>query len=264
MKLTNLLLGFILIGSFACSPSEEEKTIPAEVSTDTVATEEKTYEHKAFYTDSITIDGKDTEEAWAKAEYYPLDYVILGDTNVTEEDFTGKFKLAWNEAFLYVMVKVKDDSLIDIYEDKLVQWWDDDCVEIFIDEDNSDEEHQFNHSAFAYHVGLSYDVVDLGPDRLPHLYNDHVLSARTFDGEWYTWECAVRVFDKSFVDNEPATPVTLTAGKEMGFMLAYCDNDTSATRENFIGSIEIEGEDKDRGWIDSGVFGTLLLVKGEE
>ena len=36
-------------------------------------------------------------------------------------------------------------------------------------------------------------------------------------------------------------------------MVAYCDNDNSPEREHFIGSNKIEGEDKNRGWIDAGV-----------
>jgi hypothetical protein len=45
----------------------------------------------------------------------------------------------------------------------------------------------------------------------------------------------------------------------MGFALAYCDNDTSKERENFIGSVAVAGEDKNRGWIDAGIFGTIVL-----
>jgi hypothetical protein len=46
----------------------------------------------------------------------------------------------------------------------------------------------------------------------------------------------------------------------MGLMVAYCDNDASALRENFIGSEYAPGKEKDRGWIDAGLFGQLILV----
>jgi hypothetical protein len=42
-------------------------------------------------------------------------------------------------------------------------------------------------------------------------------------------------------------------------MLAYCDNDGSALRENFVGSESVPFGKKDRGWIDAGLFGKLLL-----
>ena len=38
----------------------------------------------------------------------------------------------------------------------------------------------------------------------------------------------------------------------MGLMIAWCDNDGSELRENFIGSESAPGENKDRGWIDAG------------
>tara|TARA_B100000809_G_scaffold208035_1_gene210570 strand:+ start:11059 stop:11349 length:291 start_codon:yes stop_codon:yes gene_type:complete len=55
------------------------------------------------------------------------------------------------------------------------------------------------------------------------------------------WEVIVRVYDDSF--SLPTTKqikkplaVNLFAGKNLGFMLAYCDNDGSKEREHFIGS----------------------------
>ena len=65
-------------------------------------------------------------------------------------------------------------------------------------------------------------------------------------------------YDDNSIEN---VPIKLSAGKKLGFALAYCDNDYSEERENFIGSVAIEGEDKNRGWIDAGIFGTLELVE---
>jgi len=53
------------------------------------------------------------------------------------------------------------------------------------------------------------------------------------------------------------------AGKRLGLMLAWCDNDGSVIRERFIGSETVPTGPKDRGWIDAGLFGTLNL-KGKE
>ena len=71
----------------------------------------------------------------------------------------------------------------------------------------------------------------------------------------------MRLFDDSFVDGEKNTPVRLSEGKKVGFALAYCDNDTSETRENFIGSVYVPGEDKNLGWINADIFGTILLTE---
>ena len=47
--------------------------------------------------------------------------------------------------------------------------------------------------------------------------------------------------------------------KKIGFAIAYCDNDTSENRENFFGSVVVDGNDKNRGWIDATIFGTIIL-----
>jgi len=72
------------------------------------------------------------------------------------------------------------------------------------------------------------------------------------------------VFADSFIDGDKkAKPVKLVAGKELGFMMAYCDNDGGPARENFFGSEDIApvNGDRNRGWIDASVFGRLILKK---
>ena len=60
-------------------------------------------------------------------------------------------------------------------------------------------------------------------------------------------------------DSDDNEPVALEHGKEMGLMVAWCDNDGSELRENFIGSEILPSGQTDRGWIDAGLFGTLIL-----
>ena len=67
------------------------------------------------------------------------------------------------------------------------------------------------------------------------------------------------------IDPDIATDIysldTLEEQKEIGFAIAYCDNDQSEERENFIGSVPIKGKNKNRGWIDAGVFEKFILLK---
>jgi hypothetical protein len=102
-------------------------------------------------------------------------------------------------------------------------------------------------------------VIDIGTDSAAHLFNDHVITKYTKTGDRYVWEAAISIFDDTFDRNSANEPVVLRTGKQMGFALAYCDNDTSALRENFIGSEKVTGDDKNRGWIDANVFGLLEL-----
>ncbi|WP_400079760.1 DUF6265 family protein [Winogradskyella sp. R77965] len=207
-----------------------------------------------------TIDGIANETIWQNALWRPLDQTWLGE-QPTEEDFKGKYKLAWTEDALYLLAEIQDDKLIDIYQDPLTTWWDDDCLEVFIDEDNSGGEHQYNHNAFAYHIALDGNVVDMSTKKEGKLYNSHVASKVITEGTTSVWEVKISLFDDAYDDNDSNTPVKLYANRNIGFALAYCDNDNSKTRENFIGSVEVQGVDKNRGWIDAGIFGTLLLVK---
>jgi hypothetical protein len=76
------------------------------------------------------------------------------------------------------------------------------------------------------------------------------------------WEVGIDIYSDAYRDGASDNlPLSLTAGKVMGLMVAYCDNDGSELREHFIGSEFAAGDHKDRGWIDAGLFGTLELVE---
>lgn len=209
---------------------------------------------------AIEIDAQANDKAWSKAKWAPMPHTWVG-TQPSLKDASGRYKLLWDKDFLYFLVEVTDDSLSEQHPDPFDLWWDDDCLELFVDEDNSNGDHQFNHSAFAYHITLAYDVVDMGPDHAPHLYNNHIKAKmKKVSKDTYLWEVAMRVYPKTFVDGAADNkPVVLEKGKKMGFAVSYNDNDGNFVRENFIGSVFIPGPEKNRGWIDAGVFGTVIL-----
>ena len=207
-----------------------------------------------------SIDGLGDDPSWQNLKWHPIDQVWLGNPP-SKDDFSGRYKIAWAKDFLYLLVEVTDDQLVDTHPDGLQRYWDDDCVEVFIDENHSGGNHQYSHNAFAYHIATDYKVADIGPDSLPHYYNDHVNVKRTQNEQLHTWEMAIAIYDDTFVDNGQNRPKQLASNKTMGFAIAYCDNDQSKERENFIGSVFVPGEDKNRGWIDAGIFGSILLVE---
>ncbi|WP_026294531.1 sugar-binding protein [Salinimonas chungwhensis] len=217
-------------------------------------------------TSKITIDGKAQEKDWQHADWYALDHHIIGDMP-TSEDFSGRYKLLWDEDYLYLLAEITDDVLIDTHPDPKDAYWDDDCLEIFIDEDASGGNHLYSFNAFAYHIALDGNVADFGNaqnDNSVILLNDHVTSKWTRQTESpyrIVWEVAVKLYPDTFNTASPGDPVNLKANKIIGFMLAYCDNDGSDTREHFIGSHAIEpvNGDKNRGYIDASVFGKLEL-----
>ena len=205
------------------------------------------------------VDGIADESAWSEAAWQPIDVRWLGP-EYSADDFQGRFKVVWTPERIYLLAEIVDDVLIDRYRDPLAQYWDDDTLEIFIDEDYSGGEHRFNHNAFAYHVALDNRAIDLGTGEKPRDYSHHVDSRwRQYDGN-IVWEVAIDIYSDAYVDGSPDNePETLSPGKVMGFMVAYCDNDGSELRENFIGSEIVLSGPTDRGYIDAGLFGSLTL-----
>jgi hypothetical protein len=215
----------------------------------------------AFHAHSGTplIDGFAGDSVWQNAEWLPIDQRWIGK-QPTPADFSGRYKLLWDENNLYILAEITDDTLIDIHADGLDRYWDDDCLEVFVDEDASGGNHQFNYNAFAYHIALDGRVVDVAPDSSFQYYDDHCYTRRQCQGKVCVWEVAVKLFDgNQYSDDGENIPKMLKAGKRIGFALAYCDNDYSPERENFMGNVAVEGEDKNRGWIDAGIFGILEL-----
>jgi hypothetical protein len=205
------------------------------------------------------IDGIADDAAWAAAPWHAIDQLWLGPP-YSGTDFHGRFKVVWTPERLYFLVEITDDILFDSHRDPLVQYWDDDCLEIFLDEDFSGGDHQYDFNAFAYHVSLDNQAIDIGTDEKPHRYTDHVESRWQARGESVVWELGIEVYPDSYRDGSADNrPAVLAAGKVMGLMLAYCDNDGSEIRENFVGSESVPFGKKDRGWIDAGIFGKLVL-----
>ena len=205
------------------------------------------------------LDGSGTDKVWANAKWRIMNQVMLGETP-NPNDFQGRYKMLWDEDMIYILAEIQDDKFMDQHKEGLHKYWDDDCLEIFIDEDYSGGNHQYNHNAFAYHLSLDDKAVDLGLDEKPHYYTDHFEISKKMSDNTLVWEMGLKVYgDRYYEGNKEASRVKLSAGKRMGFMVAYCDNDNSAERENFVGDMHIDLEDKNVGWINAGVFGQIIL-----
>lgn len=214
------------------------------------------------------IDGNPDDVAWVNPEWRDMKYLMLG-SQPEPADFTGRYTLTWTEEHLYLLAEITDDILIDTHPDPLDFYWADDALEIFVDEDGSGGLHQFDYNAFAYHVALDNQSVDIGPyeseekrlagDAAFMTYPEHVKAVwkRSEEPPYKLyWEVQMTLHDVN------GNAVGLSAGKKLGFMVAYCDADGPAGREHFMGDVEIEPVDgsRDRGYIDASVFGELTLT----
>ena len=211
----------------------------------------------------VIIDGQATEDCWSNTGWHAIDQVwIPWAAKMTDSDFNGRFKVAWDEDFLYMLVEVVDDSLSDDHPDPLQNWWDDDCLEVFIDENRSKGDHERNCNAFAYHVSLFYDAVDLNSAGQGVNYKNNVIADMdTIGVQTYLWEMAFKNYDASFnINNPEVSRVKLTNNKKMGLAVAYCDNDEKTTRENFIGSMVMTQATANDMYKNADHFGLMVLV----
>jgi hypothetical protein len=257
VKSVLLLQSILSILLFTIITYKSGKAIPTRDSIIVPTTQSDSLYRFAKANDEIRINGKIDGAEWADAEWRIMDQAWIGGS-YDEDDFSGRYKVLWDEDRLYVLAEIKDDTLVDTHADGLVQYWDDDCLEVFIDADASGGNHQYNYNAFAYHIALDLKVTDIGIDSIPHYYQ-HIESVRSQDGNTSLWELAISLYDDNYVLDDKTTPIRLTEGHLMGFAIAYCDNDYSEEREHFIGSIPVDGEDKNRGWIDAGIFEKVIL-----
>ncbi len=209
---------------------------------------------------SITIDGCAQGLEWDNSPWYSLNYLWIGSQQPDSNDYYGKFKVLWDEQYLYILVNITDDVRNETLIDGVENYWRGDMVELFLDEDLSGGNHQYNHQAFAYHVTTDGQAIDKNSNKETAFYNDHLLVGLKQQKTQTIWEMAFKIYDKDFKDSEKNNiPVVLIEGKEIGLSLAYGDNDGKHQREHFMGSKESHGINNDEGYIRSGVFGKVIL-----
>lgn len=218
------------------------------------------------------IDGDPSDPIWQQATWRKLNQLMIG-TVPTPEDFSGRYKLLWTPDALYLLAEINDDILIDTHANPLEQYWDDDMLEVFLDEDASGGIHLENFNAFAYHIALDNQIVDIAPaqgEAKPRLFPNHIearwqrQSPHTEKTPPLYWEVRITVHsDKHVYGSDLLSRVMLKAGKKLGFMVAYGDADDATGRQHFMGDIEIEplAGDRNRGYIDASVLGKIRLVE---
>ena len=209
----------------------------------------------------VTIDGYSKDSIWKSLDWYGMNYLWMGEP-VDSVDYYGKFKLAWDSQYLYVLVEVTDDFLNPTLENGIENYWKGDYVEVFIDEDKSGGNHQYNHQAFAYHVSTEGHAIDKNMSKETVFFDDHIKVERSQEGSRHLWEMSIKLFDNQFDENTTDNrPVEIVAQKSIGFSIAYGDNDGNNSRENFMGSKRTHGNNNDEGYINSDVFGSILFIE---
>jgi len=100
-------------------------------------------------TQKINVDGKDTESAWAKAAWSETFVDIAGKAG-QEDPSKTRYKLLWDDDYLYIYVKMKEDHIwakLKEHDQKIYQ---DNALEIFMDPDGDAHQYmEFQINAFA-------------------------------------------------------------------------------------------------------------------
>jgi hypothetical protein len=205
------------------------------------------------------LDGSASDEVWDLCEWNSIQQVWEGN-KPEKGDFSGQYKMLWDENNLYILAEIQDDTLVDLHSDGLDRYWEDDCLVVLVDEDGSGGKHEYSHNAFAYHISLDSRVVDVASDSSYQYFDEHCVSRRTTSGNSSVWEIAVRLYDgNSYQDSIENIPKALQAGKIFRFALAYCDNDYSETRENLFGNISIPAGGSSSPLQDASLMGLIEL-----
>lgn len=222
------------------------------------------------------FDGDGIDACWDApgVAWQPIDQVWMPwkGTVPSSADFTGRYKVAWNESdnVLLFLVDIEDDSFIDGYDfasNGPFGYPNYDVVEFFLDEDRSKGAHVFDNGSENAQNALSYHISVNAPldGQTTHLFSVEDLDGVNWSNSWvvnyaahfpqfsmkksgnhYTYEFSLKVYNDSYptqqkngstaTDIENAR-VKLQAGKVMGGTMAYCDNDSNdGKRDHFFGS----------------------------
>ena len=177
-----------------------------------------------YLPNGVKLDG--IWDEWDGAQY-PANYITYGYDNWTgEEDLSASFRVGWNEKFLFIAAKVRDDVYVqnaqyhDIYKG--------DSLEILLDTDLYGDFNYDELSADDYQLGISAGRPDVNGMREAYMWYPYVIAGSRPE----VGIGATKVDDVYRV--EAAIPWTLfnsvpSIGRHFGFAFSVSDNDAINT-----------------------------------
>ncbi|MFC1635358.1 sugar-binding protein [Planctomycetota bacterium] len=188
----------------------------------------------------VVIDGR-AEGLWSEARQYKIGNVIYMPAS-SDTDLSANYKAMWDEKNLYVLVNVTDDSLKNDSESDL--WYQDDCVEVFIDADNS-KSNEYGENDGQYH--FDWDRTNPAMDRFQNGRTDGVEFAMVTTEKGYRTEIK---FPWSTLGT------SLSAGMKIGLDVHVNDDDDGGDRDT---KMTWRGKE-DNAWQTPQAFGTAELT----
>ncbi len=203
---------------------------------------------------SPVIDGKE-ENLWLQASKYEISNSIYSDTS-SAEDFSAYYRLMYDEENLYLLVEVTDDKLVNdptpnqpvtLATGSTVDdpWWYDDCIEIFIDADNS-RSNQYDDDDFHYHFDWDKNSPTMGTHE-QHGSVENIEFALVTADNGYRAEIK---FPWATLGIKPS------AGAAIGLDVHVNDDDDGGERETKLTWSDMQ----DNAWQNPRVFGRAELA----
>jgi len=210
------------------------------------------------------IDGKD-DDVWAAAPRYKIANVMYSPPS-SPEDLSASFRAMWDENNLYMLVDVNDDVLInDTSSNQWVTlntgstqrgtlntgstvsdaWWFDDCIEVYIDADNS-KSAQYDNDDAQYHFDWDRTNPTMG------IHNEHG-SMENVEFVMVTTEKGYRTeikFPWATLGKKPFV------GMPIGGDVHINDDDDGGQRDSKIGC----SDGHDNAWQNPQAFGNAELA----
>jgi hypothetical protein len=199
------------------------------------------------------IDGNE-DDVWSAAPKYKIANVIYSPLS-SPNDLSADFRALWDENNLYLLVDVTDDVLVnDTSPDQkvtlqtgstAVPWWFDDCVEVYIDADNS-KSNQYDNDDAQYHFDWDRTHPTMGR------HNEH--------GRMENIEFAMATTEKGYRTEIKFPWATLgrkpSVGASIGLDVHVNDDDDGGERDSKITAFDKQ----DTAWNNPQAFGNAELA----
>ncbi len=104
------------------------------------------------------LDGV-VDDVWLLSTEQLMEIHLDGDPPDSPEDCSGSWRALWDSEYLYVLVNVVDESLVQ--DSTADSGWDDDRIEIFVDGDNSKDEETDQINDYQYCFRWNYATVEV-------------------------------------------------------------------------------------------------------
>lgn len=187
------------------------------------------------------IDGVVEEGLWSGARAYKIGNVIYSPPS-SDADFSAYYKTLWDAKNLYVLVDVTDDSLKNDSDSE--SWYQDDCVEVFIDADNS-KSGEYGDKDYQFHFDWDKTKPTMGETKHGSVAN--VEFAIVTMGNGYRAEIK---FPWATLGVKPS------AGAKIGLDVHVNDDDDGGDRDS---KLTWRGKE-DNAWQTPSAFGTAELA----